>query len=1053
MKIKTLLLAAVALLAIASCDNKKREVLGVMLDPTEIYLAKEAGSSADIQVLASEKWSIKSNADWLEISQPSGKGDATVSVKAKDANNGKPRKATVTFRCGYYHYATLTITQQGTIAAGDGKTKETAFTASEAHAFVLEGEFDASASYFVKGKIHKIGQAYSASGTNGNASFYISDDGAASTEDFYCYRVLYLNNKKFASGDTDVKVGDDVIIYGQVTLYNGTTETVQNAAFLYQLNDKESEIQTEFEEISIAEFLQKKDENTEYIVSGKVTSVTPSGSYYGATISDGTNSLQCAFPTNWTSWSDKVKNGGTLKIRGKYSVYNGTPQLANGTVLDFTEGQVITVDGTVSDAVAAEDAAEVTIKDAYVAALTTKGFVVTDGTNNLYVYANAAPTVKIGDKIGLKGTKTTYYGLPELTSPSDITTASQGNTVPRTELKDITATVDSYDSSKADYLSFTGTLAKDGNYYNFTKSGATWKLSASQPTSDLTSIMDGLNNQQVTVTGYFNTKNTGKSLINIIVTGVEGASGSYCTTDKDEYEVRAEATSATINITANAAWTLTPPATGGVTLSASSGSANAAVTASFAANTSAQEVVYELVLACQAASVNKTITIKQGAAGASTGDTVTEAVAKQTTDGADVSIDNAIVAALTTKGFVITDGTTNCYVYQNAAPSVKLGDKVALSGKMKTYYKLPEVTNPANIEVLTSGNDIPRTSLVDVTESVDSYDATAAEYITFTGNLLKDGNYYNIKKTGATVYVSASYPSADITSQLDALNNQDVIITGYYNTKNTSKGYLGLIVTEVKAADPNAKYCRVTEGNSINVEASATSTTLHVVANAAWTLTASAGATVSPASGSADAAVTVSFAANTDSQAKTYTLTLSCPDASVNQAITITQAKASSGGATLVYTLDGTITGGSNGYATESDITQNSILWKVMGNTTQSPWRIGGKGVTNEKRTVYSQNAIASNISEIKFTYGTADGCTVNSTTVTVHSSAADAASGSNPKATFNPSFAANSSVSVEKSGSDSWAGCFYRIVYDITVTNTSSNKFFQLSKIEFYGN
>ena len=94
MKIKTLLLAAVALLAIASCDNKKREILGVMLDPTEIYLAKEAGSSADIQVLASEKWSIKSNADWLEISQPSGNGDATVSVKAKDANVGKPRKAT-----------------------------------------------------------------------------------------------------------------------------------------------------------------------------------------------------------------------------------------------------------------------------------------------------------------------------------------------------------------------------------------------------------------------------------------------------------------------------------------------------------------------------------------------------------------------------------------------------------------------------------------------------------------------------------------------------------------------------------------------------------------------------------------------------------------------------------------------------------------------------------------------------------------------------------------------------------------------------------------------
>ena len=45
----------------------------------------------------------------------------------------------------------------------------------------------------------------------------------------------------------------------------------------------------------------------------------------------------------------------------------------------------------------------------------------------------------------------------------------------------------------------------------------------------------------------------------------------------------------------------------------------------------------------------------------------------------------------------------------------------------------------------------------------------------------------------------------------------------------------------------------------------------------------------------------------------------------------------------VVYTLDGTITGGSNGYATESEITQDNVTWMVTGNTTMSPWRIGGK--------------------------------------------------------------------------------------------------------------
>ena len=47
----------------------------------------------------------------------------------------------------------------------------------------------------------------------------------------------------------------------------------------------------------------------------------------------------------------------------------------------------------------------------------------------------------------------------------------------------------------------------------------------------------------------------------------------------------------------------------------------------------------------------------------------------------------------------------------------------------------------------------------------------------------------------------------------------------------------------------------------------------------------------------------------------------------------------------VAYTLDGTITEGSNGFAVESDIEQNGITWKVMGNTTMDPWRIGGKTI------------------------------------------------------------------------------------------------------------
>ena len=100
-------------------------------------------------------------------------------------------------------------------------------------------EYQKSDDVYVKGKICKIANngTYNESGVNGNATFFISEDGKEESEQFQCYRILYLGNKKFASGDTDIKVGDDVVIYGKLMNYKGNTpETVQNEAYLYSLN-------------------------------------------------------------------------------------------------------------------------------------------------------------------------------------------------------------------------------------------------------------------------------------------------------------------------------------------------------------------------------------------------------------------------------------------------------------------------------------------------------------------------------------------------------------------------------------------------------------------------------------------------------------------------------------------------------------------------------------------------------------------------------------------------------------------------------------------------
>ena len=97
--------------------------------------------------------------------------------------------------------------------------------------------YDKTEKVYVKGKISRIATngKYGESGTFGNATFYLSDDGSESGE-FYVYRALYFNGEKYTSG-TDIKVGDEVIMYGALMNYRGNTpETVANECWLYSLN-------------------------------------------------------------------------------------------------------------------------------------------------------------------------------------------------------------------------------------------------------------------------------------------------------------------------------------------------------------------------------------------------------------------------------------------------------------------------------------------------------------------------------------------------------------------------------------------------------------------------------------------------------------------------------------------------------------------------------------------------------------------------------------------------------------------------------------------------
>ncbi len=90
--------------------------------------------------------------------------------------------------------------------------------------------------YYIKGKVAKIpsNANYGEGKYPTTANYYISDDGEDANT-FYIYASKYLGNKDYSKGAV-LKVGDEVIVFGNITNYNGTYETAQNKNYLYSLN-------------------------------------------------------------------------------------------------------------------------------------------------------------------------------------------------------------------------------------------------------------------------------------------------------------------------------------------------------------------------------------------------------------------------------------------------------------------------------------------------------------------------------------------------------------------------------------------------------------------------------------------------------------------------------------------------------------------------------------------------------------------------------------------------------------------------------------------------
>lgn len=128
-----------------------------------------------------------------------------------------------------------TDTAGGSGTLADPYNPKAAYDAAAA----LDSDAVSTNDMYVKGKISSVKFAFSAQ--YGTATFNISADGTTSGTQFTCYSVYYLGNRAWVDGDQQIAVGDEVVICGKFTNYQGNTpETASKQAYIYSLNGQTS---------------------------------------------------------------------------------------------------------------------------------------------------------------------------------------------------------------------------------------------------------------------------------------------------------------------------------------------------------------------------------------------------------------------------------------------------------------------------------------------------------------------------------------------------------------------------------------------------------------------------------------------------------------------------------------------------------------------------------------------------------------------------------------------------------------------------------------------
>ncbi len=713
---------SVAALAFAAtaCDDKKEDLgaPSVEVEKSEISFEKTGGTET-VQVTATRDWKATTEQDWISIGPREGEASSkavTVEIKVME-NTGVDREGSVKFDIGF-DSKTLTVKQKGTGSVADMTVykndfdKEKAVKSDSGWKTYLDsfegwrnetGTGISSVTYASSGVSARTNDKY-------NSSSSSSDYQGSGMNYLWFGKEPYFEVKNItlpASKNYTLSFGAERNEYSQSGDIDNTFKHDEFKVYVSKDGSKWVQIEYSF---------PAGDKNKRWDLASSTF-----------TVPDGTSALYLYFMS--TKASVYCFDDLTLSISEKA-----------GTVIDFSKGVDLGTGGGDNPGPATEmKISEVLSSPSGTAAIVTgtvaatyqRGFVITDGADYLLVYDGTKCAAKEKDNVKVSGTTSEYGGLIQLASP-EVTVVSSGNalTLPSPKVLDAAA-FDAYSSSKIEYISYEGTLSVSGNYVNVEVAGAT------KHTGSLAYINDSFNAKSfdgtvVKVTGFYVGLASNNKYVNTMVTDLVPGASDYLTVSTTTLSAAADATTATFDVKANVAWTITSD-NSAYTVEPASGDKNATVTVKFAANTAETDKVVKLTVSTTADVATKSYTV------------VLTHKGKNSASGSEITLEiagnNSWTAATDDtygKGFEFTkDGVKYAYYkYKSTSdPTAPQSDHIRIY-KSSVFVIVPPTGQKIEKVVLNclSGKSANMTVLSDNTIAVSN---VADNTVTWTGSVDK----------------------------------------------------------------------------------------------------------------------------------------------------------------------------------------------------------------------------------------------------------------------------------------------------------------------------